>query len=392
MSLVIRVTELLGRVVALPLKRPVRHASHVRTTTDNVVVRCTLSDGSVGWGEGVPREYVTGESADSALDLLRDGSWTGWPGCRDFADAVRLAESLRLPAVPGDDRECVGNAARCAIELAVLDAFGRAFGENLSAVTELLAPETYEFHPEVRYSGVITSSRGLKLRAACAAYRLTGFRQVKVKVGISGYDDVSRLRTVRRWVGPRMGLRVDANEAWAANDCADRIAALEGVGIECVEQPVPHEQVQALAKVRKQTTVPIMLDESLCSMIDARRAAEGGWCDRFNIRLSKCGGFIPALRLVQFASSAGLSCQLGCQVGESAILTAAGRHFACSVRGLTALEGSYDRHLMRDALGFEDLTFGRGGVAPALQGSGHGAWIDMDAVEQYAGRTEILRV
>jgi muconate cycloisomerase len=164
------------------------------------------------------------------------------------------------------------------------------------------------------------------------------------------------------------------------------------VGIECVEQPVPHEQVQALAKVRKQTTVPIMLDESLCSMIDARRAAEGGWCDRFNIRLSKCGGFIPALRLVQFASSAGLSCQLGCQVGESAILTAAGRHFACSVRGLTALEGSYDRHLMRDALGFEDLTFGRGGVAPALQGSGHGAWIDMDAVEQYAGRTEILRV
>ena len=56
--------------VRIPLRRPVRHASHRRTETDNVVVRCELDDGTVGHGEGVPRDYVTGETADTALDLL----------------------------------------------------------------------------------------------------------------------------------------------------------------------------------------------------------------------------------------------------------------------------------------------------------------------------------
>ncbi|MBX7103354.1 MAG: dipeptide epimerase [Gemmataceae bacterium] len=388
-----RITRLLAHVVTLPLKRAVRHASHVRTTTENIVVQCELSDGSIGWGEGVPREYVTGESADSAIDLLAAADLVRQcPDCPDFAAAVRLAEAIALPAVPGDDRGCQGNAARCALELAVLDAFGRAFGENFSAVVTVATPNLLKFVPEVRYSGVITSSRGLKLRIASFGYRLTGFRQMKVKVGIAGYDDPTRLKTIRRWAGHGMGVRVDANEAWSPDECAGRIAALEQVGLECVEQPVPHEAVSSLAEVRKSTTVPIMLDESLCSMTDAGRAIDGGWCDRFNLRLSKCGGFIPCLRLAQRAEQAGLSYQLGCQVGESAILSAAGRHFACNVRGLTAIEGSFDRHLMGETLAFEDLTFGRGGRAPALTGSGHGAWVDGDAVARYARRTEAIRV
>src|SRR5438045_7768492 len=106
--------------------------------------------------------------------------------------------------------------------------------------------------------------------------------------------------------------------------------------------------------------VPIMLDESLCCDVDAERAVRGGWCDLFNLRLSKCGGFIPTLRLAQLARRHGLNCQLGCQVGETAVLSAAGRHFAASVAGLRYLEGSYDRHLVREALGTSDLTFGWG--------------------------------
>lgn len=389
----LRVTQLLAHVVDLPLKRVVRHASHTRTSTENVVVRCTLSDGTTGWGEGVPREYVTGESADTALDLLRDTEWRGQlDGCPDFAAACRIAESLTVRPVSDDSRGCRGNAARCAIELAVLDAFGRAFGENLSRITELLAPDLFAFRPEVRYSGVITSSRGVKLRVACAGYRLTGFRQMKVKVAIPGYDDPSRLRTIRRWAGRAMGLRVDANEAWSIAESRDRIAAIESVGLECVEQPVPHEQVTRLREVRKHVAVPIMLDESLCSMADAQRAVEGEYVDRFNIRLSKCGGFIPSLRLAEYAARHGLTYQLGCQVGESAILSAAGRQYACSVRDLTAIEGSFDRHLLRENLAFEDITFGRGGRAAALIGSGHGAWVDGDAVAARSRRVEELRV
>jgi muconate cycloisomerase len=133
-----------------------------------------------------------------------------------------------------------------------------------------------------------------------------------------------------------------------------------------------------------------MLDESLCGLIDAERAVNDGLCDRFNLRLSKCGGFIPTLRLAQFAKKNGLQFQLGCQVGETAILSAAGRNFASSVGGLTAVEGSFDRHLVREPLGDRDLTFGRGGCAQALTGPGLGINVDPAALARVVLRQEKL--
>lgn len=387
-----RVVELTAYHVRIPLVRTVRHASHTRDSTDNLVVRCVLDDRTEGFGEGVPREYVTGETIDSAIDLLRRSDLPAQAEpCRDFAAAAGLAERLRLAPVPGDDRDCAGNAARCAVELALLDAYGRHFGEPLARVTQLLAPDLYEPKAAVRYSGAILSARaGFKLFLACLRVRVYRFAQVKVKVGIEGSDEVYRLRTIRRRLGSKVDLRVDANEAWTPDDVVDRIRALEPFGLTAVEQPVPHAAVAALAAVRKQVRTPIMLDESLCSRTDAERAVAGQTCDLFNLRLSKCGGFIPSLRLAQLARAHGLGYQLGCQVGETALLSAAGRHFASSVAGLRYLEGSYDRHLVREALGARDITFGWGGRAPALSGPGLGVALDLPALDRVTVRKEAI--
>ncbi len=386
------VVSLEARHVRLRLRRPVIHASHARTSTENLIVVCKLSDGTTGYGEGVPREYVTGETIGSAFDLLRAADLTRqlapastWP------DAVAAAEALTLPPVPGDDRQCRGNAARCALELAYLDAFGKALGEPLMNAAKLLAPALYSPIERVRYSGVLLSAKGWKVRVLALAYRVAGFRQVKVKVGIAGQDDGRKLRTVRRCVSSGMELRVDANEGWTANVAAARIAELEPAGIVSVEQPVPHEEVAELAKVRAKVKTPIMLDESLCGMVDAERAAAGGWCDSFNLRLSKCGGFIPTLRLAEYATAHKLGYQLGCQVGETGILSAAGRQFASSVAGLSAVEGSFDRHLVFDPLTTTDVTFSRrGGWAPMLTGGGTGVSIDPDKLDAVTVRKEVL--
>src|SRR5437763_5629195 len=102
-----RVVGLTAYHVRIPLVRPVRHASHSRTSTDNLVVRCVLDDRTEGFGEGVPREYVTGETIDSAIGLLHKSDLAGrLEACRDFPAAVALAERLRLAPVPGDDRDC----------------------------------------------------------------------------------------------------------------------------------------------------------------------------------------------------------------------------------------------------------------------------------------------
>ena len=141
-----KVKELTASHVRIPLRKPVKHASHERTETDNVLVRCVLDDGTEGFGEGVPREYVTGETIDSALALLqRSHLAEQLEDCSDFERAVGLAERLRLAPVAGDDRDCQGNAARCAVELALLDAYGRHFGEPISAV----------FHRKRRGAGTV---------------------------------------------------------------------------------------------------------------------------------------------------------------------------------------------------------------------------------------------
>jgi muconate cycloisomerase len=386
-----RVRELTAWQVRVPLTKPIQHASHTRTETDNLVVRCRLDDGTEGYGESVPRDYVTGETIDSALELLQQSALPAQlDDCRSFAGAVDFAERFVLAPIPADERGCRANAARCAVELAILDAYGKHFGEPLSAITPLIAPEIHEPKERVRYSGAITSAAGRKVRWQAWKYWIYGFRQLKVKVGIAGQDDVDRLGAIRRRVGRRVDLRVDANEAWTTTDVCRQIIALKPFDISSVEQPLPHADAGALAAVRQAVGVPIMLDESLCSRVDAERAVAAGSCDLFNLRLSKCGGFIASLRLAQFARQHGVGCQLGCQVGETAILSAAGRHFATSVGGLRYIEGSFDRHLVREALGREDLTFGWGGWAPALAGPGLGVTIDPTALERIAVRKEVL--
>jgi muconate cycloisomerase len=380
-----RIRQLTAHVVRLPLKRPFRHASATRHESDSLLLRCELADGTAGWGEGVPRSYVTGETPGGGLEQLArtplaeqlSTDCDCWPG------VARLCESFAPTVDREDPRGCYGNALRCAVELSILDAYGRLFGEPLSSVARHYAPaQSILGQPAaVRYSAVIDAGgRGLARRAL--AYRLYGFRHCKVKVGAAGDDDVERLRTIRRWIGRRVDLRLDANEAWRAAELLRKIEPLKSVGISCIEQPVPHHEVDALIELRKQLGLPVILDESLTSMADAQAAISRGTCDLFNIRLSKCGGFLASLRLAALAHSAGLGYQLGCHPGESGLLSAAGRHWACSVAGVRYVEGSYDRYLFSSLLTNEDVTFGLGGRGEPIRRPGLGVTINETALRK----------
>lgn len=375
-----RIVELTACIVQLPLRREITHASATRRHSANLLVRCRLADGTEGWGEGVPRCYVTGETPEGALQQLR-----GTPlkeqldrDCTSWQDVIQLCDVFKPRIAQPDPRDHRANAVRCAVELSILDAFGRHFGQPVSELVRQFAPARDLYAPQdcVRYSTAITAEGHMRERLSALKMRVYGFRQCKVKVGMSGADDATRLRRIRFWIGHRMDLRVDANEAWRTNELAQQLEPLLPYGISCVEQPVPHDELEALAKVRRRLPVPIMLDESLTSLTDARRAIALGACDFFNIRLSKCGGFLASLRLAALAHQSGLGYQLGCHPGETGILSAAGRHWAANVCGVRYLEGSYDRHLLRELVTCEDITFGYGGQATALRTAGLGVTVD----------------
>jgi len=370
--------------VRVPLKKEIKHASHSRTESENLVVKVELANGQTGHGEGVPRSYVTGETIESTFATLARHDWArimGQP--RDFAEVVRCLESLTVPEIEADPRGMAGNAARCGLELALLDAYGRLFGEPVGRAVELASvPGLRRFSAprNVRYGAAITAESWRKELRSAVKFRLYKFGDVKTKVGVEGQDDVHRVKWFRWLLGPRVDLRLDANEAWPAGELLDRVNPLLRFSLSVLEQPVAHAEVQALADLRRRLGVPVMLDESLCGYPDALAAVKQTTADMFNVRLSKCGGILPALRIIGLAQRSGLGLQLGCHPGETAILSAAGRHVASRVDGLSWVEGSYDRHILRANLTRADLTFGFGGWARPLAGPGLGIAVDPSAL------------
>jgi L-Ala-D/L-Glu epimerase len=381
--------------VSVPLKKPIRHASHARGDSDNLVVRVTLDDGQVGYGEGVPRPYVTGETIESAFATIAGFDWARHLGApRDYAEVVKQLEALVLPETAADPRGMAGNSARCAVELAVLDAYGLRLGKSLGDAVRLVEStrDLLNSSPQrVRYSGAITAESTRQERVSAWKMRLYGFAHVKVKVGVDGQDDAARLEKFRSILGRRVDLRLDANEAWSAAELLDRVRPLLPFSPSVLEQPLPHAEVDALAELRPRLGVPVMLDESLCGEPDAERAIARGTADLLNVRLSKCGGVVPSLRIMARAHRAGLGAQLGCHPGETGLLSAAGRHVAANMRGLRYVEGSYDRHVLAANITVEDITFGYGGRARPLAGPGLGVNVDRDALARLTVKRTELR-
>jgi muconate cycloisomerase len=381
--------------VAVPLRRVVKHASFERSESESLIVKVTLNDGTTGYGEGVPRSYVTGETIESTFADLEAADWSLFVGHPSgFAEVVQRIESLTLPRIESDPRGMTGNAARCALELAILDAYGRHFNESSGRAVELAQAPGLERFPEirgVRYSGAITAESERAERISAWKMRIYGFKQVKIKVGTEGQDDPARLARFRKILGPRMDIRLDANEAWRAADLVDRVQPLLRFRPTSLEQPVRHAEVDSLAELRSKLGVPVMLDESLCGFPDALAAVTRGTADLLNVRISKCGGILPSLRIIALAQRSGLGVQLGCHPGETSLLSAAGRHLAGRVSGLRYVEGSYDRHILKANVTTRDVTFGYGGRGHPLHGPGLGVVVDAAALEAMTVETREIR-
>jgi muconate cycloisomerase len=340
------------------------------------VAAVDLVSGERGFGESVPREYVTGETIESALaELKRCAPGVFHP---TFISPASLIEYLSpFPEAAGDHLRVEGNAARCALELALLDAGGKHFHKSVSQLLGL--PESASISLP-RYSGVISADTPGAATWSAIKMRLFGFPHIKVKVGLSETGDIVLVHQLRQVLGRRKDIRLDANGAWTLDLAATMITAFADSNVSAVEQPLPKGDVAQMAELRKRVKVPLMLDESLCTLEDARKAADAGGCDLFNIRISKCGGMLPSLKIAEFARERKLGFQIGCQVGETGILSAAGRHLAALLPDAKYLEGSYDRFLLANNLTERHVSFGYGGRARPLTAPGLGVEVSETAL------------
>jgi muconate cycloisomerase len=366
--------------LAIPLRVLVRHAAAERAVSDAVIVSVELANGLRGFGETLARLYVTCETADSVvasieqafIPLLLTFHPTSFPDALEFIEALpwKNSKGKQIPA------------ARAAVELALLDVAMRRFQRSVDDIVQWMGLPHFG-RPgcirSARFGGVLAGDDPARMLRQLRLMYWGGLRDFKLKVGTWG--DETRVRAVAKYLaGPmargKASLRVDANGAWNVDQAAEWLSEVGDIQLAGIEQPLPRGQEESLQELRGGSDALIIHDESLITVEDARRLIEMGVADAFNIRISKCGGFVPSLRLAALARKHGVKIQLGCMVGETSILSAAGLRFLEVCPEAQWVEGCFGSFLLRGDVVRKSLRFGYGGRPPKLAAAGWGIEID----------------
>jgi L-alanine-DL-glutamate epimerase-like enolase superfamily enzyme len=318
--------------VTLGYREPFRIAPGASIESHNVVVKIDTDYDVVGWGESSPSKRVTGETAETVAKTL---------------DKIAPKLIGMCPLRIEQDLEAVDSivernpAAKAAIDIALHDILGKTARKQLFMLmggyrTEVLTDITLG----------IKSPKEMAEDAAKAVKK--GFKALKVKVGVNPAEDVERIRLIRGAVGSGIQIRIDANQGWTPQQAIQALSKMEKFNIQFAEQPVPAEDLKGLIKVKKNSPIPIMADESVHSPEDALRLIQTEAVDLINIKLMKSGGILKARKIAAVAETAGMPCMIGC-MGESEIGIAAGAHLAAAVRNIQYADLDSDL-LLKDKL------------------------------------------
>jgi muconate cycloisomerase len=369
-------------VETIPVLVPIRPELVIRSgrggshaTSPFLLVKIHTDAGLVGLGEASCTPRWSGEDQVTAAHFINTYFTPALLG-RDPTQIDELTGSI-FPLV-------AGNAfTKAAVEMALWDLAGKAAGKP---VYELLGGRVRD---EVATKWSV-SGQAPEKAAEIARWALErGFRRLKVKVGLGTDDDVARVAAVRAVVGPGFKIGVDANGGWG--DPATAIAAiarLKALGIAFAEQPVWAGDPAEMAEVRRAAGLPIVADESLYSLADARQLARAGACDVFSIYIGKAGGIGPARAIADFALSRGIACTIGSNlelgVGSAAMIHLGLAHpgirpedYPCDIIG----PFFYEADILKEPLALD------GSRAVATGRPGLGVELELDTVERYRVRS-----
>jgi len=283
----------------VPLREPFVIASARIDATRAALVTARLRRGSrvaSGIGEAAPLHPVTREDwpeLERALGGLRlEGARIDLEGLTPLLDAA-------LPDAP---------VARAGLEAALLDAYARLEEKPVHA---LLSPGPYALHLETDVT--LPIAEPAHMAELARSWSAQGFAVFKVKVGKDLDADVRALRAIAAAV-PGARLRLDANEGYGASDALELLRAVDGLGVECFEQPCRRDDLDGMARVTREGGVPIVADESVRTLEDLEAVLALDAATGVNLKLVKHGGLLAALAIGRRARAAGRSLMCGAMV------------------------------------------------------------------------------
>lgn len=299
----------------IPLKEPFIISLGPILNAENVVVIIKTEQGVTGYGECSPFMSINGESMDTCFVV-------GQYFARLFKGKNALAIEERVEEM---DRLIYGNAS-------IKSAFDMALYDIVSQHADL---PLYEYLGGDIGKTIITDytvSIGDPAKMAMDAVKIKeeGYPAIKIKLGKNGVTDILRIKAIREAVGSEIPLRIDANQGWDAEEAITTLKALAQYNIQHCEEPIPRWDFMTLPRVKNESPIPIMSDESCGDHHDAARLIQLGACDYLNIKLGKSGGIFKALKMVKLAEAANLHLQVGAFMESRLAMTAFAHFSLCS--------------------------------------------------------------
>lgn len=275
-----RIDRIELRRVRLQLVSPFRSSLGTEVDKDVLLVKIT-TEGSDGWGECVAmtEPSYSPEYTDEATQVVR----------RHLGPRLLAAGEITGADVAEVLKPVKGHPmAKCALEMAVLDAELRARDQSLRSYLGSVADRV----PAGVVVGITPSIP--QLLDQVGQYRDQGYRRVKLKIR-PGWD-TEPVRAVRERFGPDLLLQVDANSTYDRSS-ARLLGELDPFGLVLIEQPLAEDDLLGHAQLAQEISTPICLDESITSLDSAATAIAMGACSVVNIKAGRVGGYLEARRI-----------------------------------------------------------------------------------------------
>jgi muconate cycloisomerase len=331
-------------VVDLPIIRP--HLLSVATMQAQtlMIVKIVCSDGITGLGEGTTIGGLSyGAESPEGMKLAID---------QYIAPILKSVNPARVPETMIAIRKAIkgNNFAKCAVETALLDAWGKRIG---LPVSELVGGRLRDRLP-VAWT-LASGDTSVDIAEAEQMLERKRHNAFKLKIGRRPIDeDLAHVAAVKRALGNKASVRVDVNMAWSEVEAHKGLAGLEAAGCDLAEQPV--ENPAALARLAARFDIPIMADESLQGPETAFALARASAADVFAVKIAQSGGLCQAGRVAAIADAASIGLYGGTML-EGAIGTIASAHLFSTFPKLTWGTELFGPLLLTEELVTEPLQY-----------------------------------
>lgn len=201
----------------------------------------------------------------------------------------------------------LSNFSLCALDLAAWDLYGKILQKPLYQIWKT----KLDYYPTTNYTIGIDSIDKMLAKMEEKPWPI-----YKIKLGTK--EDVAIVKALREKTSAVF--RVDANCAWGVQETIDNGVALKKLGVEFIEQPMAAAEWEGMKRVYEKSVLPLMADESCLVPEDVSKCV--GHFHGINIKLTKCGGLSPALKMIQEAKNLGLKTMVGCMTESSVGISA----------------------------------------------------------------------